>query len=374
MLQSRIVGLFSLIAGLGMIWAAGCSKSGTGPHYYQPYTIALALKSPSVQSVVGRDTLICRLLYYQQDTLDNAKIYFHTAAQEDSLGPYIMPFSYTSRNSPTGMNPAVIYFPHNYSGAKDTIYATYEDTAGVVLAQSAVIVDIGSTGSNIWSLNITPTPSAVVSDTGTSIITCHLYYQTLKGDSLVAGKQIRFNTEGNLTSGEPTITPLTTTTSDSLGCGTAPTVYYHPNLYPEIYDIIYAYYVDGPDTLVIASATVDILHPSLSLVSITPNPVPTQGQGTVTCNLSFGTQILDGGKINLVSLAQLHTNVVDSLKPEINSPVSSSSTLPTGTDPTIFYQANYFAGSLDTVVAVVKAATDTSVVVATDTLYIQIAH
>ncbi len=131
----------------GLIWAIGCSTTPTGGGGGpggggggSQYILDITAQPDSVYTDTGSAVIYCTLT--QNDTaLVGAEVHFN-AASEDVSNSVITGLANIDTSAETGTNPVVHYYPHNYLGDRDTIYAVYKGEGNDTLAWDSTIVRI----------------------------------------------------------------------------------------------------------------------------------------------------------------------------------------------------------------------------------------
>ena len=135
---SRI--LKGLLPALGLIWIVSCSnptghRNGTN----LVFTLDIWIE-PDTVHVSDMGVVNC-FLKSSGVPLDGETVYF-SAASEATSNSTITVASISTSTSSTGMDPEVHYWPVDYAGDVDTIYAHIEDSTGDTLAINWTTVTI----------------------------------------------------------------------------------------------------------------------------------------------------------------------------------------------------------------------------------------
>ncbi len=137
------VACYILVPLLGMIWALGCSTSGSitgpGPDSTAAWTLNMDVQPYQVYADTGGAVVYCFLQY--GDTL-KAGYPLHFRAASESVSSSVITSIATSSTDSTGTSPAVYYHPNNYAGDTDTIFAVFYSTTQDTVAWDSVIVPI----------------------------------------------------------------------------------------------------------------------------------------------------------------------------------------------------------------------------------------
>lgn len=91
-----------------------------------PYQLIVDIEPDTVETVTGQGTVSCTLTF-NNTPLHNEEIHFR-ATSESSSNSSILSTSWTDTTEVTGLDPEVHYFPNNFPGDVDTIFAVYGDT------------------------------------------------------------------------------------------------------------------------------------------------------------------------------------------------------------------------------------------------------
>ncbi len=127
--------MFGLIAGLGLIWAIGCSSSISGPSGGNFYSLQLSLTRNSMHAFDASDTVIC----WVQDSQNNILGGHHLRFWKKSAAGQVAPTAALSDTVGTGTSPVVHY---NYNAALSD--STIEWIYGALMTddlQDTVMID-----------------------------------------------------------------------------------------------------------------------------------------------------------------------------------------------------------------------------------------
>jgi hypothetical protein len=129
-----------LLPVLGLVWVIGCSNpTGHSNGGGTTFTLDLSIEPDSVQ--VNEMGVVSCFLKSNGVLLDDETVYF-SAVSEATSNSTITGASISSSLSPTGMNPEVHYWPVDFAGDVDTIYAHLQDSAGDTVAINWITVTI----------------------------------------------------------------------------------------------------------------------------------------------------------------------------------------------------------------------------------------
>lgn len=129
---------------LGLFWAFGCSTGPTGggggivvPQYQLEISIEPAAVYPDTGGIVS-----CWLTSFG-NPVDGKYITFYAASQ-DSFNSSITSSTYSLSTAATGTEWPVYYYPNNYSGDVDTIYAAayHDEQSEEMIAGDTLMVSI----------------------------------------------------------------------------------------------------------------------------------------------------------------------------------------------------------------------------------------
>lgn len=259
--MKRILTILSymIIPALGLIWSIGCSTGPTGSTKTSGYGIALFVQPDSVYADSGKGVVHCFLTYGNSRITSEETIKFRAASGDTLIYPdcnsTLTSAAYPSDTADTGTEPEVHYFPNNYLGDADTIYALFTNTAGDTLVCNSTIVPILHPEPP-YNIALDVQPDTIMAYTGEGIVYCFLTY----GYTPVDGEQVHFRAASQYFSNSTiTSTAWSSVTSAS---GTIPSVYYCPNNYGSDLDTIYALFTNpSDDTLAWDSTIVYIQQP-----------------------------------------------------------------------------------------------------------------
>lgn len=108
--------------------------------HHPVWTMALSVNPNPVYADTGTGIVSCFLKADGQ--LVGDELISFRAASADSSNSSINSAAWSSTTSATGTEPTVSYFPNNYSGAVDTIYAVFESVPGDTSAWDTTVVHI----------------------------------------------------------------------------------------------------------------------------------------------------------------------------------------------------------------------------------------
>jgi hypothetical protein len=136
---------FGLLPLLGLIWAVGCTTSPTGggdggttvPQFQLEISIEPAAVHPDTGGIVS-----CWLTS-SGNPVDGKYLTFYAASQDSSTSS-ITSATYSLSTEPTGTQWPVYYYPNDYTGDIDTIFAAayHDEQSEVVIAGDTLTITI----------------------------------------------------------------------------------------------------------------------------------------------------------------------------------------------------------------------------------------